>query len=122
MDAAGTRALAEAGCPDLGESRPQSLWEKAEALAEAPIRWHLIGHLQRNKVRRTLPHVALMHSGDSLRLVQEIDAEAAKLGRAVEMLLEVNISGDVAKHGFAPGNLRAALPHIAARSTSASAD
>ena len=56
---------AEAGCLDLGESRPQQLWEKAERLADLPIRWHLIGHLQRNKVNRTLPHVELLHSLDS---------------------------------------------------------
>ena len=53
----GIRPLVEAGCTDLGESRPQQLWERAAALADLPIRWHLIGHLQRNKVRRTLPLV-----------------------------------------------------------------
>lgn len=105
--------LFAAGLADLGESRPQALWEKAAQLAEHPIRWHFVGHLQRNKARRTLPLVALLHSGDSLRLLREIAAEAALLGRPVEVLLEVNISGDEAKHGFAPAELAAALPAIA---------
>ena len=50
-------AVVAAGCHDLGESRPQELWSKAEALAGSPVRWHLVGHLQRNKIRRTLPLV-----------------------------------------------------------------
>ena len=63
-------ADAELGVLDLGESRPQELWRKAEALKDLPIRWHLVGHLQRNKVERTLPLVHLIHSVDSLRLLQ----------------------------------------------------
>jgi PLP dependent protein len=113
VDAAAARALFDAGCHDLGESRPQSLWEKGEALSGLPVRWHLIGHLQRNKVKRTLPHVALFHSGDSLRLLEAVDAEAAMLGHTIEALLEVNISGDAAKHGFSPDELRSSLPQIA---------
>ncbi len=109
-----TAALAEAGCLDLGESRPQALWEKAEQLASLPIRWHLIGHWQRNKVRRTLPHVSLVHSGDSLRLLQEIETEAARIDRPIDTLLEVNISGEPAKQGFVPNELRSHLPAIAA--------
>ena len=69
------RLLVEAGCHDLGESRPQQLWEKAAELAGLPIRWHLIGHLQRNKVRRTLPLLAMLHSVDSPRLLAAIDEE-----------------------------------------------
>ena len=113
VDVAATRMLFEAGCQDLGESRPQSLWEKAEALAGLPVRWHLIGHLQRNKVKRTLPYVSLLHSGDSLRLLQAVDAEAALLDRIVNVLLEVNISGEAAKHGFSADELRSSLPRIA---------
>jgi len=63
-----TKAVIAAGCHHLGESRPQSLWEKAIAIESPDIQWHLIGHLQRNKVRRTLPHVALIHSVESERL------------------------------------------------------
>jgi len=94
-----------AGCTDLGESRPQELWDKAKALADLPVRWHLIGHLQRNKVRRTLPLTALIHSGDSLRLLEEIHREAATRTFKQPILLEVNISGDAAKHGFAADEL-----------------
>ena len=73
--------LVEAGCSDLGESRPQELWSKAGELASASgspvseVHWHLIGHLQRNKLRRTLPLVSLIHSVDSERLLAAIDAE-----------------------------------------------
>ena len=67
------RALLAAGCEDLGESRPQQLFAKAEALAGEVVRWHLIGHLQRNKVRRTLPLVCLIPSADRLRLIESID-------------------------------------------------
>src|SRR5687768_8010101 len=70
------RQLFEAGLIDLGESRPQELWEKAAALSDLPVRWHLIGHLQRNKIRRSLPPIALVHSADSLRLLKALDDEA----------------------------------------------
>jgi pyridoxal phosphate enzyme (YggS family) len=105
IDAEAAAALLGAGCRDLGESRPQELWHKAEQLAARDVRWHLVGHLQRNKVRRTLPHVALIHSVDSLRLLEEIDRQAQSLDRAVPVLLEVNVSGDAAKHGFDPADM-----------------
>lgn len=82
------------------------------------IRWHLIGHLQRNKVRRTLPLVALLHAGDSQRLLAEVDREAAGLvataglnapAGGFPVLLEVNVSGDVAKHGFRPDELESVV-------------
>ena len=92
--------LLRAGCLALGESRPQQLWEKAAAPELVSAEWHLIGHLQRNKVRRSLPMVELIHSVDSLRLVQAIDESAASLGRTCKILLEVNCSGDAAKHGL----------------------
>jgi pyridoxal phosphate enzyme (YggS family) len=99
------RALVEAGCLDLAESRPQELWHKARQIADPRVRWHLVGHLQRNKVRRTLPLVALLHSVDSLRLLRTIDEESQSLGRITPVLLEVNISGDAAKHGFSPAEM-----------------
>lgn len=88
------------GVRDLGESRPQELWRKAAALPGAS--WHLIGHLQRNKVERTLPLVAMIHSGDSLRLLSELDEEAGREGRTLDVLLEVNASREASKHGFSP--------------------
>jgi len=113
VDVEMTRALFEAGLADLAESRPQELWNKGELLKELPIRWHAIGNLQRNKVERTLPLISLLHSGDSLRLLEAASAAAVKQGRVVQTLLEVNISGDEAKHGFAPHELASALPAIA---------
>ncbi len=121
VDAPIAAALCDAGCPDLGEARPQQLWAKAEALADRPVRWHLVGHLQRNKIERTLPLVSLIHSADSLRLIVGLDAAAAATGRTAAILLEVNISGDQAKHGFRPDQIENQLgaipdlPHIQVR-------
>ena len=102
IDIAG--CLAELGIHDLGENRPQELWEKAKVLP-GMIRWHLIGHLQRNKAERTLPLVHLIHSVDSFRLLTALEQECAKLGRPVDVLLEVNASREPNKHGFAPEEL-----------------
>ncbi len=88
------------GVLDLGEGRPQELWHKAALLPA--VRWHMVGHLQRNKVERTLPLTALCHSVDSARLAQAVDAEAMKAGRVAEVFLEVNVSREASKHGFAP--------------------
>jgi pyridoxal phosphate enzyme (YggS family) len=88
--------LPELGIHDLGESRPQELWRKV-ALLPQTVRWHLIGHLQRNKIERTLPLVHRIHSVDSERLLAALDA-----GRAVEALLEFNCGGEASKLGFAP--------------------
>lgn len=106
-------ALLNAGCLDLGESRPQQLWEKAVAPELASARWHLVGHLQRNKVRRTLPVVQLIHSVDSWRLLKAIDQCARDLGQMTRVLLEVNCSGDSAKHGLTADGLRRLLPSLA---------
>ncbi len=107
------RALVEAGCTVLGESRPQQLWEKAELLQDLPIRWHMVGHLQRNKVRRTLPLVEMIQSADSPRLIAAVDRIAGELDRRVPILLEVNISGESAKHGFEPEAVEPFLEELA---------
>jgi pyridoxal phosphate enzyme (YggS family) len=91
------RLLPELGLLDVGENRPQQLWRKA-ALLPPTVRWHLIGHLQRNKIDRTLPLTHLLHSADRLPLLAALD----EVGRPVDVLLEVNTSGEAAKHGFAP--------------------
>src|SRR5439155_1615681 len=104
--------LAELGVSDLGESRPQALWVKAAAVSPA-VRWHLVGHLQRNKVERTLPLVYLTHSVDSLRLLDAIESEAERLGCVADVLAEVNVSGEAAKAGFAPSE----LPAVAERAS-----
>jgi pyridoxal phosphate enzyme (YggS family) len=94
-------ALLELGVHDLGENRPQELWRKAAALP-ASARWHLIGHLQSNKIEKTLPLAYLMHSVDGEKLLNALDADAVKRDRTVEVLLEVNASREEAKQGFAP--------------------
>ena len=96
-------ALLAADCCELGESKPQRLCEKAEHYTHMPIRWHLIGALQRNKVRKILPITTLIHSLDSLRLAGAIDriAEEEQL-QPVHCLLEMAISSDAEKHGIKP--------------------
>jgi pyridoxal phosphate enzyme (YggS family) len=101
------------GVVHLGENRPQELWRKAAALP-AGVHWHLIGHLQRNKIERTLSLTTLVHSVDSLRLLQALEQEAAKQQRDVPVLLEVNASGEASKHGFALADVAAVLPHLPA--------
>lgn len=108
--------LVEAGCHDLAESRPQALWPKAEALATlvpAP-RWHLVGHLQRNKIRRTLPLVTLLHSLDSHRLLEALDAEAGIAGRPCDVLVEVNLAGDPERTGLPEADVAQLLEVAAA--------
>lgn len=106
-------ALLAAGCRDLGENRPQDLWRKAEQLRDRPIRWHMIGHLQRNKARRTLPLVTLLHAGDSWRLLEAAAQHLQQSGRLLDVLIEVNVSGDVSKTGFGPEDVEPLLPQIA---------
>ncbi len=107
------RALVEAGCVQLGESRPQELWQKAEALRDLDVRWHMVGHLQRNKVRRTLPLVCMIQSVDSPRLAAALDEAGRELGRRLPVLLEINVSGEAAKHGFDPAAVEPLLPELA---------
>jgi pyridoxal phosphate enzyme (YggS family) len=90
----------ELGISDLAENRPQELWKKAEAVPDA--RWHLIGHLQRNKIDRTLPLVTCVHSVDSERLLEALDAFGRKREVPVPVLLEVNCSREESKGGFPP--------------------
>ncbi len=99
------------GVVELGESRPQELWRKAAALPPT-VHWHLVGHLQRNKIDRTLPLIQLIHSVDSLRLLDALDQEAVKQDRNISVLLEVNASEEAQKHGFAAGEISALLPHL----------
>jgi pyridoxal phosphate enzyme (YggS family) len=107
------RALLAAGCTDLGESRPQALWEKASGDDDlSEVRWHMIGHLQRNKVARTLPLVASIQSVDSPRLLAAIDAAATQSGRRTPVLLEVNTSGEATKHGLSPDQAEALVPNL----------
>lgn len=99
------RRLIELGMIDLGESRPQQLDERADQLP-AGILWHFIGHLQRNKVKSVLSRAVLIHSVDSLRLLERISTVAAELALRPRVLLEVNVSGEASKDGISIDELR----------------
>lgn len=88
----------EAGCRDFGENRVQELVDKYEHMPK-DIRWHMIGHLQRNKVKYIVDKVYLIHSVDSLRLAEEISKEAGKKGVIVSILIEVNVAKEETKFG-----------------------
>jgi pyridoxal phosphate enzyme (YggS family) len=106
VDLAVIRVLLELGITNLGENRVQQLVQRAAELATlpgvSPPRWHMIGHLQRNKVKALLAHSQVIHSVDSSRLAQEIQRHAAVAGLTVEVLVEVNVSGEASKEGIAP--------------------
>jgi hypothetical protein len=106
-------ALPELGVCDLGANRPQELWRKAAALT-APVRWHLIGHLQRNKVARTFPLVHRIHAVDSLRLLHALEEEAARRQSSITVLLEINVSREANKQGFRPEEVPDLVPPLAA--------
>lgn len=98
----------DTGERDFGESHVQELLPKYEALPK-DIRWHMIGHLQTNKVKQIVPFVHLIQSVDSIRLMEVIQKEAAKIGRMVNILLEVHVAHEEAKSGFLPEELPEAL-------------
>lgn len=94
----------DCGERDFGESRVQELLPKYEALPK-DIHWHFIGHLQTNKVKQIVPFVHMIHSVDSLRLLETINREAEKIGRRVMVLLEVHVAKEETKSGFSPEEL-----------------
>ncbi len=119
VDSETVRNVIDAGLTELGESRPQQLTARAQQLddslkrrrTEVPVqvRWHLVGHLQRNKARQVLGFADLIHSVDSLRLAEELHRRAEQTGDVVEVLLQVNCSKEQQKHGCAVG----AATHLA---------
>lgn len=116
------REAYDAGQRLFGESRPQELCAKYEALPR-DIAWHMIGHLQTNKVRSIAPFVALIHSVDSARLAETIQREAARCGRVIDILLELHVADEASKTGWAWDDLEAwlaadpfaAMPHVRVR-------
>ena len=98
----------EAGQRIFGESRPQELRAKYEALPR-DIKWHMIGHLQTNKVKYIAPFVTLIHSVDSERLAEAIQVQAAKCGRTIDVLLEIHVAAEESKSGWAIDDLRTAV-------------
>lgn len=108
--AAAVRAAFEAGLTDVGENRVQEALRKM-AEAGVPVAWHLIGHLQRNKVREATKF-SLVHSLDSLRLASALDAVGSREGRAIEVLVQVNASNEATKGGFQPASVDAAADRL----------
>ena len=96
----------------FGENKVQELADKYEALPK-DIRWHMIGHLQRNKVKYIIDKVELIHSVDSVRLAETIEKEAAKRDITVNILIEVNVAGEESKFGIAPKELPAFVEEVA---------
>ena len=108
MDAGKIRAAFDAGQLIVGESRVQESRLKIPLLPAA-VRWHFIGHLQKNKIRHALPLFELFHSVDSLALAEDIERIAEEEGMRPRVLLEVNVAGEGSKIGFAPEKLRAEM-------------
>ncbi|MDE3128348.1 MAG: YggS family pyridoxal phosphate-dependent enzyme [Gemmatimonadota bacterium] len=98
-------AAVAAGVPDVGENRVQEALQKMDRVA-VPARWHLIGHLQRNKVR-ALPRFVLTHSMDRAELAGAIDAYGRAQGRAFDVLVQVNVAGEESKGGYPPATWEA---------------
>jgi hypothetical protein len=119
VDFDAVRTLLDVGLTDLGENRVQQLAQRAEMVGAylqrrrnglpAPLRWHMIGHLQRNKVRHVLDVADVIHSVDSLRLAEELNTRAERAGRKVDIFLQVNCSQEPQKSGVAVG----AATHLA---------
>ena len=105
-------AARDAGCLDFGENYVQELVSKAEALPE--LRWHFIGHLQRNKAKVVVgvPGLVLLHGVDDPRLVGALDRRAAAAERTLDVLVQVNVSGEQSKSGCAPSEVAALLDTI----------
>ena len=101
----------DAGTRDFGENKVQEILNKKPELPE-DIRWHMIGHLQRNKVHQVIDKAVLIDSVDSLRLAQQIETDAAKLGLDVDILLEVNVAREESKYGFLMEEVEDAIMQI----------
>ncbi len=110
------KAIVAYGVRDLGENYPQELWSKVEALADLqyPVQWHLIGHLQTNKVKKTIPMVRMIHSVDSLKLLKALNDAAPALSNPPSVCLQVNTSAEPSKHGWTSEQIMSELEPIAA--------
>ena len=102
----------DAGATDIGENRVQEILEKIDDVK--PVRWHLIGHLQTNKVRQVIDKVVMIHSVDSLKLAREIDKRAAACGIVMDVLIEINSAMEETKSGIAAEDLRQLAEDITA--------
>ncbi len=97
--------LYDIGHRDFGENKVQELLEK-QAVLPADIRWHLIGHLQTNKVKYIVPFIHLIHSVDSEKLLTEINKQAQKINRTIDILLQVHIAKEETKYGFSEDEIK----------------
>lgn len=105
------RELVQLGVTELGEARPQQLMARAKELPNS-VKWHLIGHLQRNKADDVVPFTSLIHSVDSVRLFEQLEKSAKKRQQRVRILFEVNVSGEASKDGFTRDDLVQAWPRF----------
>jgi hypothetical protein len=99
------REAADAGQIDFGENKIQEALTKIAATAGLPLRWHLVGHLQSNKARKAAARVDCIHSIDSASILTRIDEAAAAEGRAIDVLVQVDLAGEATKHGARPDAL-----------------
>ena len=102
VDAGVIRLLYQLGISDVGENRVQDTQQKQELLSDLPIRWHMFGHLQRNKVKKALKLFELMHEVDGVALAEEISETSLDVGERMKVLVEVNVSGEPQKYGLKP--------------------
>lgn len=102
FDASYIRQAVEAGIFDIGENFVQELTRKRSGLRDDRIRWHFVGHLQTNKIKHIAEWIHLIHSVDSLHLAAELDKYAERVGRDINVLIEVNTSGEQTKFGIRP--------------------
>ena len=93
------REAVDAGLTELGENKVQEIMDKYDTI-ERDVKWHMIGHLQTNKVKYIIDKVTLIHSVDSLKLAQEINKKAAKAGRVMDILVEINVADEESKFGI----------------------
>lgn len=107
------REAAAAGLLDIGENRVQEALEKQEQWPNAPVRWHMIGHLQRNKAKLAVGRFALIHSLDSIRLADALEQAAAARNVTQPVLVEVNVAGEEQKSGAPPAEAEAVVRHAA---------
>jgi len=94
-----------AGQREFGENRVQEALQKIASCADLDIKWHLLGHLQTNKAKKAAPAFSTIHSIDSVELLQKIDSTAADAGRAPELLIQVDLSGEATKFGLTPADV-----------------
>ena len=110
VDVQTAEALLPLGVRHIGENRVDKFLEKYQALKDYPVTWHLIGTLQRRKVKEVIPYVDYFHALDSLKLAQEIQK---RTDHVIKCFLQVNISGEESKHGFSKEELLELLPELA---------